>query len=193
MHDTDFCVPEEKQSLLMETYEFNSEKQKLNPMSFGPEKISNFSYPTNKSHSYARGGHGLFSSLNDYSLFAQMLLSGKAKNGKTIISSKTLESMTINCLPSNFFPLEIKRLDEDLPFENDLIPYGWGLGFRVLIDSNNPLNNTNLGEFGWAGAAGTFFLVDPQKKLTAVLMTQVVNADKSLEKGFIQTIYNNLK
>ena len=184
---------EEKQSFLMETYEFNSEKQKLNPMSFGPEKISNFSYPKNKPHSYARGGHGLFSSLNDYSLFAQMLLSGKAKNGKTIISSKTLESMTINCLPSNFFPLEIKRLDEDLPFENDLIPYGWGLGFRVLIDSHNPLNNTNLGEFGWAGAAGTFFLVDPQKKLTAVLMTQVINANKSLEKDFIQTIYNNLK
>ena len=50
-----------------------------------------------------------------------------------------------------------------------------------------------MGEFGWGGAAATYFLVDPQKKISAVLMTQVINADQSLKTDFIETIYKNLK
>ena len=171
----------------MESYEFDLQTQKLISISFGPEKISNFSYPLNKSDTYARGGHGLFSSLDDYFLFSQMLLTGKTKKGKEIISPKMLQLMTKNHLPPSFFPLEIKRLDEDLLFENDLIPYGWGLGFRVLVNLNKAQGIGSVGEFGWGGAAGTFFLVDPKKELTAVLMTQVTNANQSLKKEFVET------
>ena len=192
MKDTDFFVPEEKRHRLMETYEFDLQTQKLISKSLGSEKISNFSYPSNKPDSYARGGHGLFSSLNDYSLFSQMLLTGKTKAGNKIISSKTLQLMTKNHLPSNFFPLEIKRLDEDLPFGNDLIPYGWGLGFRVLINLDKAKGIGSVGEFGWGGAAATFFLVDPKKELSAVLMTQVINANQSLKNEFVKEIYSNL-
>ena len=76
--------------------------------------------------------------------------------------------------------------------ENDLEPYGWGLGFRTLIDLKKTNGIGNIGEFGWAGAAATYFLVDPKKELTAVLMTQVLNAEPQLKKDFVRTIYNNL-
>ena len=50
----------------------------------------------------------------------------------------------------------------------------------------------SIGVFGWAGAAATYFLVDPKNNLTAVLMTQVLGAENILKKDFVKTIYQNL-
>ena len=36
------------------------------------------------------------------------------------------------------------------------------------------------------------FLVDPANQLSAVLMTQVLGADKILQKDFVREIYKNL-
>ena len=85
-----------------------------------------------------------------------------------------------------------KQLFETLD-ENDLEPYGWGLGFRVMMDIENLKGIGSVGEFGWAGAAATYFLVDPKNDLTAVLMTQVLDAENILPKDFVKTIYQNLK
>ena len=54
-------------------------------------------------------------------------------------------------------------------------------------------NFGSLGEFGWGGAAATYFLVDPKNDLTAVLMTQVFEGDIILYKEFFQSIYEKLK
>ena len=70
--------------------------------------------------------------------------------------------------------------------------YGWGLGFRVLTDLNKTKGIGGIGEFGWSGAAATYFLVDPKNDLTAVLMTQVFGADNILQKDFVSEIYKNL-
>ena len=45
---------------------------------------------------------------------------------------------------------------------------------------------------GWVGAAATYFLVDPKNDLTAVLMTQVLGAENTLNKNFVKAIYQNL-
>ena len=66
------------------------------------------------------------------------------------------------------------------------------MGFRVLVNTEKSNKIKSIGEFGWAGAAATFFLVDPKNNLSAVLMTQVLNADKVLRDDFIKEIYNNL-
>ena len=50
----------------------------------------------------------------------------------------------------------------------------------------------SIGEFGWGGAASTYFLVDPLNDLTAVLMTQVFEGDPILNKDFFETIYKNI-
>ena len=121
-----------------------------------------------------------------------MLLTGKTKTGEIIISQSMLSLATTNHLPSSFFPLEIKNFDEDVLEENDLEPYGWGLGFRVMMDVDKVNGMGSIGEFGWAGAAATYFLVDPKNDLTAVLMTQVLGAENILKKDFVKTIYQNL-
>ena len=192
MHDTDFYISDKNTSRLMQSYEYNHLENKLTKHILDDQKIGTYGYPLNNKN-FARGGHGLFSSINDYMLFAEMLHSGKSKNGKEIISKNTIDYMTTNFLNPNFFPIEIVSVGtvKDQNYVNDLEPYGWGLGFRTLID---PLKNNNLGskgEFGWAGAAATYFLIDFKKEISAVLMTQTLNGDPSLKNDFYKFIYTN--
>ena len=190
MNDTDFTVNLKNQNRIMTSYEYNALQNKIVDPIIGDQKIGGIGYPTNQL-TYARGGHGLFSTLEDFSKFAQMLLTGKTKNGDTILSLAMLLEATTNHLEKKYFPLEIKNIAENLE-ENDLASYGWGLGFRVMMDINKANGVGSIGEFGWAGAAGTYFLVDPANDLTAVLMTQVLGANPVLKNNFIREIYKNL-
>lgn len=193
MKDTAFTVDQKNNDRLIEHYEFDPLKKKLhNPMA-KTQKIAGYGHPTNKL-SYARGGHGLFSTLEDYSKFSQMLLTGKTRSGEVIISQSLLAQAITNHLDTQFFPLEIKNFDVAVLEENFLAAYGWGLGFRVMTDLNKSIDGLgSIGEFGWGGAAATYFLVDPKNDLTAVLMTQVLGADNILHKDFFKEIYQNLK
>ena len=192
MKNTGFIVDPKNYENIMTQYEFDSIKKKLNDPLSRSQKIAGFGYPINEA-TYARGGHGLFSTLNDFSKFTQMLLSGMSKKGQRIISKKMLLQATTNHLNLSFLPIEIKNFDVDVVTENDLAAYGWGLGFRVLTNLNKAKGIGSIGEFGWGGAAATYFLVDPVQDLSAVLMTQVLSADNILQKKFISEIYKNLK
>ena len=194
MKNTGFTVDSLKYESLMTHYEFDPLKKKLHDPLLRSQKIAGYGYPINQS-TYARGGHGLYSTLNDYAKFAQMLLTGKTKNDVTIISKSMLTQATTNHLENHFLPLTIINFDMDIATyleDNDLAPYGWGLGFRVMIDLNKADGIGSIGEFGWAGAAATYFLVDPKNDLTAILMTQVLGADNILKKDFFKEIYKNI-
>ena len=192
MEDTSFAVTKENELRLVTSYHYDAENKKLiNPITH-PRKISNYGYPINKS-SFARGGIGLYSTANDYSKFAQMLLTGKNKNQKIILSKDILKSATTNQISNAYLPYEIKSFDVEKLEENVFEPYGWGYGFRVMMDTNKSNDYGSIGEFGWAGAASTYFLVDPKNDLTAVLMTQVFEGDIILYKEFFQSIYEKLK
>ncbi len=100
---------------------------------------------------YHAAGAGLVSTANDYVKFAEMLLNGgKAEDGTVILSEKTLKLMSTP-VPDD------KRADNTL----------WGLGVRVIV---KPGNTLPVGSFGWSGAYGTHFWVDPVNKVTAVYM-----------------------
>lgn len=192
MNDTAFTVDSKNNDHLMTHYEFDSVNKKLHDPITSSQKIAGFGYPSDQL-TYARGGHGLFSTLEDYSKFAQMLLDGKSQKGETIISNNMLSQAITNHLDLKFFPLEIKNFDVQILEENGLDGYGWGLGFRVLTDLDKTNGVGSIGEFGWAGAAATYFLVDPKNDLTAVIMTQVLGADNILQRDFIEEIYKNLE
>ena len=190
MNNTAFTVDFKNHHRIMTSYEFNPLQKKLvNPIG-GAQKVGGIGYPTNQL-TYARGGHGLFSTLDDFSKFSKMLLTGKNQTGLNLLSQSTLLNATNNHLEPAYFPLEIKNVNEALD-ENDLEPYGWGLGFRVMMNLQKSNGIGSVGEFGWAGAAATYFLVDPKNDLTAVLMTQVMGADSILKKDFIKEIYNSI-
>jgi CubicO group peptidase (beta-lactamase class C family) len=192
MKDTGFLVAEENQNRVMLTYEFDPLKKKLTELISDPQKIGNYGYPLNIK-SYARGGHGLFSSLSDYAIFAKMLHSGKSEKGEQILNDQTLKLMSTNFLEPKFFPIEIATIGivKDENYRNGLEAYGWGLGCRTLLDPSKQNNLGSVGEFGWAGAASTYFLVDNKKNLSATIMTQVLFGNPDLAKEFYTYIYSN--
>ena len=122
-----------------------------------------------------------------------MLHSGKSKNGEIIINPQTLKMMNSNALEDYYFPLEITSVDtvKDDKYVNDLEPYGWGMGFRTLLEPDKNKNLGSYGEFGWSGYAATYFLVDDKKNMSALIMTQVFNALPNLQKDFYKYIYTN--
>ncbi len=171
MNDTDYYVPDDKQDRIMSMYGVSDVKDMsfLNPpdkQELIPADVEDMYPSTNPD--YSRGGHGLYSTLDDYFKFGQMLLNGKSDKGDTILSRKMLEMMTSNRLPESQLPMRIGL--------NALPGYGWGLGVRVMMDTGKSLALTGQGEFGWAGAASTYFWVDPNEQMVGVIMSQYLGA-----------------
>ena len=192
MHETNFSIPKNSEYRLMESYAYDTSKSELINYYPGLQKIENYQYPLYE-EKFARGGHGLFSTIKDYSIFAKMLQTGKSEKGKSILSQNSLKLINTNALEDYYFPIEIRSVGTviDVNYVNDLEPYGWAMGFRTLIDrkKNNYLGS--LGECGWSGAASTYFLVDKYKNMTALLMTQVFSGNPDLKKDFYKFIYTN--
>ena len=120
-------------------------------------------------HNVFRGGHGLVSTPQDYYRFCQMLLNGGVLGEERVLGRKTVELMTANHLLPELMPIELSGL---------YFPgYGFGLGMRVLMDVGQAQIPGSVGEFGWAGAANTYFWIDPQEELIGVLMAQFQPGD----------------
>ena len=192
MNETKFTIPFDAENRVMQTYEFDPIKLQLFEQIPGAQKIRNYKYPLYEKN-YARGGHGLFSTINDYSIFAKMLHTGKTRDGHTILENNTLKLLSTNALDKHHFPIEIASIGviKDENYVNGLEAYGWGLGCRTLMDPSRNNNLGSVGEFGWAGAAATYFLVDNSKEMSAIIMTQVLNASPDLNKDFYKFIYTN--
>ena len=126
-------------------------------------------YPVDAPDVFQRGGTGLFATAADYLRFAMMLLHGRAGDGTRILGRKTLELMHMNHLP-----------EEQLPFMLSGTPfgpgYGFGLGSRVAMDVGATAVSGSVGEFGWGGAAKTFFWVDPVENLVGLFMAQLLRS-----------------
>ena len=101
MNDTAFSIVEENHSRVMTSYEYDPVKSKLSELITDPQKIGNYGYPLNNS-TYARGGHGLFSTLEDYAIFSKMLHNGKSVNGDQILSEQILKLASTNLLDLKF-------------------------------------------------------------------------------------------
>jgi len=193
MNSTDFFINQDQNNKLVETFEFSKENKKIQNLSLDTRKLINYFYPLNNKE-YSRGGHGLFSSADDYSKFAHMLIDGKSIKGKKVISLEALSKMRSNSLDKKMFPLEITSVNtiKDENYINDLSGYGWGLGFRVLINKSDANPYGFIGEFGWSGYASTYFLVDPINQISAVLMMQIIDGERVLKQNFYNSIFKNL-
>ena len=103
----------------------------------------------------------LLSSPADFATFMQMLANGGTWKGERFLGKGTVEMMTANCLNA-----------EQLEDFSDayLNGYGYGLGFRTLIDKAKGSHNGNLGAFGWTGGGGTWAEADPIRRVSLVYM-----------------------
>jgi CubicO group peptidase (beta-lactamase class C family) len=79
-----------------------------------------------------------------------------------------------------------------LPYRLGAVPmlgWGFGLGSRVAMDVGQIGMPGSVGEFGWAGAAKTYYWVDPREELVGVLMTQFMVGLTTPEADFRVLVY----
>lgn len=119
---------------------------------------------------YFSGAGGLMTDAEDYVQFGQMLLNGGQLNGKRLLSPKTVELMSAVHVP------------DTLPGR----PKGRGFGLSVQVVSDAVAANMRVsdGSYGWDGAFGTHFWVDPKEKVVGILMIQTNNPARELDRDF---------
>jgi CubicO group peptidase (beta-lactamase class C family) len=123
-----------------------------------PQGLQKQDNPAFMNGTYLSGGGGLFSTVADYLRFGQMLANGGELEGKRVLGRRTVEMMR---------SIHIK---DSLPGRG--LGEGYGLTVRVISDFGAAGSTLSNGSFGWSGAFGTHFWVDPKEEIVAVLMTQ---------------------
>ena len=130
------------------------------------------------SPTYLSGGGGLMSSAEDYLQFAQMLANRGELNGKRLLGPKTVELMSSVFVPDTLPGRARGR--------------GFGLSVQVISDhiaANTPISN---GSFGWDGAFGTHFWVDPKEKIVALYMVQAAGPNRLMNPDFEEAVMQAL-
>lgn len=109
------------------------------------------------------GGGGLWSTAEDYLQFGQMLANRGELNGQRILGSRTVERMSSN---------HVGDLFARAGATGGRAGMGFGLTMDVVVDAVTAGQNRSTGSFGWGGAFGTNFWVDPEEQIVGVLMVQ---------------------
>jgi len=152
MRDTWFYLPDDRLPRLASTY---------NKTDAGLVK-STAPGPASRTGRMYAGAGGLAGTAEDYFRFCQMLLNGGQLEGTRLVSRKTVEAMTANQIGA-------------LPLWQDTYRnYGFGLGFRVRKEVGQTQTLGSVGEYGWGGAYGTYFWIDPAEKMIGILMIQLM-------------------
>lgn len=121
------------------------------------------------------GGAGLTSTALDYARFLEAIRSGGALEGVRILAPRTAKLMTTN--------------QSGTVRGNDGL--GFGLGFET-VDRYGASGMAETGAFGWGGAYGTTYQVDPQSRLVIVLMIQLMPNATDIQQKFTTLVYQSL-
>ena len=152
MRDTAFYLPPEKVSRAAQ----QAQKPGAKPMTVR--------WNVDERPAFESGGGGLLSTTRDYLRFCLMLTNGGQLEGKRILKPETVALMTrdhLGTIPGR-------------PADS-----GFGLGFEVRKARGDPAQTGMVGEYGWAGNAGTLFFIDPKREVIAIYMIQITEEDRT--------------
>ncbi|MGB3700425.1 MAG: serine hydrolase domain-containing protein [Anaerolineales bacterium] len=132
------------------------------------------------------GGSGLVSTTTDYLKFAQCILNKGELNGVRLLGPRTVALMTSNHLPAVLLPIAFEGVEP-------MLGMGFGLGFGVMLDMAQTGVMGSVGDHGWGGYAETFFWIDPQEEMIAILMSQYQPSQTyPIRKEFRTAVYQAL-
>ena len=120
------------------------------------------------------GGGPLYSTAGDYLTFLQMMLNGGSWNGVRLLKSETVAEMNKNhtgTIPAGIMKTQNPGLSNDV----DLFPGAeirWGLGYMLNMQPGP--NGRSAGTVSWGGIFNTYYWLDPSKRVTGLIMTQIL-------------------
>ncbi|MEA2816291.1 MAG: hypothetical protein QOI93_3988 [Rhodospirillaceae bacterium] len=130
-------------------------------------------FAVNDGAKYESGGGGMVSTMEDYLRFTTMLANQGELSGKRLLGKQTLAFMTTDHTGNR--PGRPPGL-------------GFGLGFEVRTTTGEAALPGSVGEYGWAGNAGTLFWIDPKEQLIAIYMVQVSDPDRIALRNQFRTM-----
>jgi len=149
--------------------------------SSGPVLLGVVHDPTSRFMGGVAGHAGLFSTADDVSIFAQMLLNGGTYNGVRILSSLSIEKMTEPQTPPNKMVLRGLGWDLDSPFVSN----NGGRVSDLYISNRGEL--FAVGSYGHTGFTGTSIWIDPVTKTYVILLTNRVHPNGKGEVAGVRT------
>ena len=152
IQDLGFIMSEEQSNRIVKLYEANNGELRDVTETDEPWKMIN-----PMPNRYFSGSGGLSGSITDYDKIVRMLYSGGKFKGTCILEETTVQMMS----------------SESSEHHLDVIPGSvWGLGIVVVHDRERlgqMSRGVGNGTFGWSGAYGTHFYIDPLNELTMTL------------------------
>ena len=184
MGDTGFSCAKDKVERLASLYEHHPKK---GPVLVDPGGSKTARVKTRRMLS---GGGGLLSTMADYYRFCSMLLNQGELDGNRIIGRKTLAMMASNHLPDG---KDLTEMSQSAFSETTYQGVGFGLGFSVILDPVKTQSLTDVGEYGWGGAASTVFWVNPKEEMVVIFLTQLLpSSTYQVRRELRSLIYSSL-
>jgi CubicO group peptidase (beta-lactamase class C family) len=171
MRDTHFFLPLTKRDRLATVYASDSTNHIMRAPT-GPRGQGDYADGPRRSFS---GGAGLLSTARDYARFLEMMLERGALDGTRLLSPKTVDVMTTN-------------QSGTLVSQSGL---GFGLGFQTT-DRLGADGLASVGTYGWGGAYGSTYKVDPAERLVIVFMINQLPNRTDVAAKFPTLVYQAL-
>ncbi len=173
MVDTEFFLDPSKRDRLAVVYTPDGESGEVTRAPDHPRGQGDYIDGPRKNFS---GGAGLLSTAHDYARFLEMLRRGGEFDGRQYLSPQAVGLMSTNQTGN------IRN--------NEML--GFGLGFET-VEQLGGSGFASEGSFGWSGAYGTTYKVDPAERLVMVLMIQVVPyVGSGIREAFDAAVYHAL-
>ena len=172
MNDTHFFVPAPKGQRLVTVYMSDS----TNHATRAPDGARGQGHYVDGPRKNFAGGAGLVSTARDYARLLEMLRSGGERDGVRILGRKAVELMTTNQVGTLF----------------NANGQGFGLGFSIVERMGADNTTQSVGTWGWGGAYGSQYRVDPVEKITWVLMINQLPNRTDLAAKFPLVLYSAL-
>jgi CubicO group peptidase (beta-lactamase class C family) len=171
MKDTQFFLPQDLDGRLATVYSSGPTGKILR----APEGARGQGHYVDGPRKSFAGGAGLLSTARDYARFLEMIRHGGALGGARILSPRSVALMTTNQIGT-------LRPTPGL---------GFGLGFETT-ERYGANGMSSVGTFGWGGAYGSSYRVDPEARLTMVFMIQLIPNRTDVAQKFPNLVYQAL-
>jgi CubicO group peptidase (beta-lactamase class C family) len=172
MKDTQFFLSASQKERLATVYASDADGKAVRAPE-GPKGQGNYVDGPKRSFS---GGAGLLSTAHDYARFLEMIRNGGELDGRRILSPRTVALMTTNQVGT-------LHSSEGL---------GFGLGFEA-VERYGANGMDAPGAYGWGGAYGSTYRIDPASGLTLVFMMQLMPNETDIREKFPTLVYQALE
>lgn len=169
--DTYFFLPPDRRQRLTAVYASDSTRHAVRAPD-GPRGQGH--YVDGPRRSFA-GGAGILSTARDYARFLEMVRNHGELRGVRVLAPHTIDLMTSNQVGTLFNA-------------NGL---GFGLGFQTT-ERYGANGMASVGSFGWGGAYGSNYWVDPKERLVAVFMILQLPNSSDVGARFPTLVYQAL-